>query len=298
MSRGDKLLPVWIEAEHAAAANPDTQQILAAMRRRAHIDFMSTENLPLVPTFIPGPLSSAFNHPYASGGSRWSRLYYYIYSRISSRIATIWTLREMAKYRSWPPMHPPLSTRTAVMDGLFLGSTSEKRWLADVRRAVLQVYTKLGEAVAMGDRNAIRKLAGGEYAKTSLGRVPGQGVKYAWRIDRQVKPVKCLSWRAIPYDVEHQEMPEPGAEVNGFLIQAVFRFDTIQSLQPTTLRGPANPVPPTHVVEYLILEKRNWLPLEGWKIVGQTKPGVWIGSEVAMKQIWPDRPQKKEKEKA
>lgn len=145
----------------------------------------------------------------------------------------------MAKYRSWPPSFPPLSTPGAVVTGVFtLGSTRQKAWIATARRAALHTYTQLGNAIAAGDGATVRKYARGAYLQTSLARLPPRRVKYEWRIVRETRPVKCLAWRAQPYDIEHPDAPEPGADVNGFVIHAVFRFDTMQ-VRPR--RSPSSP---------------------------------------------------------
>ncbi|KAF7789673.1 hypothetical protein EIP86_000619 [Pleurotus ostreatoroseus] len=130
-------------------------------------------------------------------------------------------------------------------------------WLAPFRNIALQTYKDVNTALAAGDLKTIRKLTGSEYEThlTKLIRGRDSSRTYVWNFVKEEKPCKVVSLRAIPGYLASQP-PKIG---NRLLIQALVKFDTLQTLQVYNKKGDLiHDEKPRRVVQYLVLQKRMW----------------------------------------
>ncbi|THH00474.1 hypothetical protein EW026_g2062 [Hermanssonia centrifuga] len=131
-------------------------------------------------------------------------------------------------------------------------------WLAPFREIALVSYKQLNQALAAGDDKTIKKLSAVSYQDHLLKVLRTQDLtkKYAWTFHGEKEPCKVVSIRAFPAHMGKED-PTFGSRL---LIQALVRFDTLQSLQVYSRKGTllAGDGKPKHVVEYLVFQKRMW----------------------------------------
>ncbi|KAL6303037.1 hypothetical protein BKA93DRAFT_366330 [Sparassis latifolia] len=135
-------------------------------------------------------------------------------------------------------------------------STSDSTWLAPFRKIALDTYKRLNEAVASRDEKTIKHLTAGEeqvhYLK--LARAQDLSRVYEWKLIGERSPSRVLSIRAVVGNMDR------GVEGSRLLVQALVKFDTLQSLEVYSKRGTLlhQQNEPKPVVEYLALQKRLW----------------------------------------
>ncbi|EJD51273.1 hypothetical protein AURDEDRAFT_182019 [Auricularia subglabra TFB-10046 SS5] len=231
--------------------------------------------MPTIPIWVPGSLSQ-FSQPHMKTGL--GRVSQWLAMRFQDRMASWQSVWTMFKYKGFPR---EVTTRTTprAFATLLIGSTREKAWIGPIRRAALEAYKELNTAIASRDTATVKLRARGDFGEVALDRMPPKGRKFVWTLHKEVHPVKCLAWRAHAF--QRQQDCAPGT--NGFLVQALFRFDTMQSL---TEVGSGGTPRQERVTEYLVLEKRNWQANWPWAIVAQGTPGQWVGDEVMLGELY------------
>ncbi|EPS95122.1 hypothetical protein FOMPIDRAFT_116918 [Fomitopsis schrenkii] len=136
-------------------------------------------------------------------------------------------------------------------------STSDSAWVAPIRRAALDTYTKLNTAVAERNESTIKELSIGDMRAHYLQMVRKQDPSriYKWHLLGERTPCRILSVRAVPANMG-QVVPGSGSRL---LTQVLVRFDTLQSLEVYSKRGTLlHKQDPRAVVEYLALQRRMW----------------------------------------
>ncbi|TFK92348.1 hypothetical protein K466DRAFT_480785 [Polyporus arcularius HHB13444] len=137
-------------------------------------------------------------------------------------------------------------------------STKPDAWLAPFRRAALEVYKQVNEAVAARDEKTIKALTGGQQQLEYIQLIRSQDPRYVnvWKFHGERTPCRVVSIRALDayYGVQ---APRMGSRL---AVQAVVRFDTLQSVETYSKKtgarvGESQPKP---VVEYLVFQKRMW----------------------------------------
>ncbi|KAI0697506.1 hypothetical protein C8T65DRAFT_743169 [Cerioporus squamosus] len=137
-------------------------------------------------------------------------------------------------------------------------STKPDAWMAPFRRAALEVYKQVNEAIAARDEKTIKTLTGGQQQLEYIRLIRSQDPRYVnvWKFHGERNPCRVVSIRAIEayYGVKP---PRMGSRL---AVQAVVRFDTLQSVETYSKKtgarvGESQPKP---VVEYLVFQKRMW----------------------------------------
>ncbi|KAG6889406.1 hypothetical protein C0992_005328 [Termitomyces sp. T32_za158] len=147
-------------------------------------------------------------------------------------------------------------------------SVAENSWLTPLRKAALNTYCQINTALAKGDDQTLRELTAGTHQDQvfRLRKKQKRDCKYIWHFHKEVTPARVLSIRASQGYLA-QEPPKFG---NRFIIQALVRIDTEQSLEMFTYQGVPLHTPaakrvkggssaePVRVTEYFVFEKKMW----------------------------------------
>ncbi|EJC99302.1 uncharacterized protein FOMMEDRAFT_160907 [Fomitiporia mediterranea MF3/22] len=182
---------------------------------------------------------------------------------------------------------PGIITKWRISPQLFRAkSTSEKAWVAPFREELFELYRRVNEAIASGDKKAITKVTAYEYQthafkllQRNLSRIPSTGYTNTWKF-RPLSPVQILSLRAFPMYTAAEE-PRYG---NRNVVQALVRFESMQSLTlrdsrdrvllPNGVVAPEGYEPePRRVLEYLICENKMFYK-DGWYVRDQMFEGI------------------------
>ncbi|KAI0370544.1 hypothetical protein BV20DRAFT_1121241 [Pilatotrama ljubarskyi] len=137
-------------------------------------------------------------------------------------------------------------------------STKPTAWLAPLRKAALEAYKQVNEAVAARDETTVKALTAGEQKAAYLKLIRNQDPRYinVWKFHGERTPCRIVSIRAIEgyYGIKH---PRLGSRL---VVQAVVRFDTLQSVETYSKKTGARvgETQPRPVVEYLVVQKRMW----------------------------------------
>jgi len=165
------------------------------------------------------------------------------------------SMREMAKEYGFPgiKIRSPWSWKAFGVE-----STDDSAWIAPIRKATLESYLQLNQAVADGDEKTVRRLSihaeQEHYLKLARKRDPSR--VYVWKYHGERTPCRVVSIRCTPANL--------GTNVrNGdsrLLVQVLVRFDTLQSLEVYSKKGAllSGQSEPKPVVEYLAFQKRMW----------------------------------------
>jgi len=156
----------------------------------------------------------------------------------------------------------------------FSGARSTR--LEPLTKHALDMYIKTNEAVASGDHSLLRTLCQNEYLEEALRRhrTYGPNAVLEWKFHGEASPTRILS-------IREANMPTMDGKFV-FLVHALVRFDTMQSLIVTRhaprVKGarsvapattPVTQTPPKRVTEYVVLEGRSLGDLEQWKLRSQ-----------------------------
>lgn len=179
-------------------------------------------------------------------------------------------LRRMAKDKGFPDT----KVRSGWSWRIFTTqSTSNSAWIASLRNIALDTYKRVNQALADRDEKVIKQLAVADMQSHYIQLVRSQDASRisVWKFHGERSPCRVVSVRAVPTHMG-QEVPGNGSRL---LVQALVRFDTLQSLEVyskrgTLLRGQNEPKP---VVEYLVLQKRMWYDTP-WTIRDRLYEGV------------------------
>jgi len=169
----------------------------------------------------------------------------------------VYSMYRIARHNSFPGVQ---TGRGLSLKMFGVRSTSDKAWVAPLRKIASKTYISVNEALAEGDSKTLKKLTNsGYYAHLQSllkNRSPNQN--YVWKQYWDVKPAKIVSIRAIDGHLG-RGVPKFG---NRLVIQALVRFDTMQSLEVYSKRGvlmsPESASSPRRVTEYLVLERKMW----------------------------------------
>ncbi|KAF9805447.1 hypothetical protein IEO21_09051 [Rhodonia placenta] len=169
-----------------------------------------------------------------------------------------YSLRRMAKDKGFPDT----KVRSGWSWRIFTTqSTSNSAWIASLRNIALDTYKRVNQALADRDEKVIKQLAVADMQSHYIQLVRSQDASRisVWKFHGERSPCRV-------------EVPGNGSRL---LVQALVRFDTLQSLEVyskrgTLLRGQSEPKP---VVEYLVLQKRMWYDTP-WTIRDRLYEGV------------------------
>jgi len=195
------------------------------------------------------------------------------------------TLLAMARNKRLPridPMEQPTGLRQTWF-GWISQDKPARKWLDGLRRDALDMYEKMNEAIASGDDRLLRALCQNELLEEALRRHRSYGAmaQIQWKLHGEASPTRVLS-------IREANMPTMDGDTELFLVHALMRFDTMQSLTVIRLpsaskqkqgrRTAATPAasaipivhsPPKRVTEYLVLEGRQLRGVEQWKFRSQ-----------------------------
>ncbi|KAI0355970.1 hypothetical protein OH77DRAFT_1453637 [Trametes cingulata] len=129
-------------------------------------------------------------------------------------------------------------------------------WLAPFRKAALDAYKQVNSAVAARDENTVKSLTVGEQRAAYMKLIRSQNPNYynVWKFHGERTPCRVVSIRAAEANYE-LKAPRFGSRL---VVQAVVRFDTIQSVETYSKRTRVGETQPKPVVEYLVFQKRMW----------------------------------------
>ncbi|KAI0792478.1 hypothetical protein C8Q75DRAFT_890002 [Abortiporus biennis] len=199
----------------------------------------------------------------ASIGDHWHTFW----STQSNAFQNLVSMYRMASADSFPDVH----VKSAFSFQLF--KTQSTPWLEPFRKNALDTYQQVQTALASGDEKTLKKYAVAAYkehlSKVLKARDPSK--VYFWKFHGESSPTKVVSLRAVEANMGSEE-PKFG---NRLLIQALVKFDTLQSLQVYTRKGAVikGEVAPKRVVEYLVFQKRMWQDAP-WVIRDQVYEGL------------------------
>ncbi|KAF4618909.1 hypothetical protein D9613_010113 [Agrocybe pediades] len=203
-------------------------------------------------------------------------------------LATMNAIPGLKEQYSWKMTPRLFGTQSVKPDGL----------LAPVRKAALQVYEDLNKAVANRSDKDIKRFTTASYQTQALelarkfrGKTKSNKGRFIWQLHRVVNPVQVLSLRVT----EGYLAPDAPRYGNRLMIHALVKFDTEQSLEIYNEKGVALhtpseeahntpafaqpveswrvPASKKRVTEYLILERRMWIPGD-WQIREQVWPAL------------------------
>ncbi|KAL5481061.1 hypothetical protein ACEPAI_10002 [Sanghuangporus weigelae] len=197
---------------------------------------------------------------------------------------------------------PGIITKWRLSPQLFRAkSTSDKAWVAPFRLELLDVYKRINQAIASGDRKTLRSLTAYEYQahasallQRNVQRQKQTGLRAQWTLHHLLTPVQILSLRAFPF----YSAPEEPKYGNRNCIQALVRFESLQTLvlkdpngrivkpdgkvvdreeEERMMRGQGKVgdwrPEPKRVLEYLVCENKMFYP-DGWYVRDQMFEGV------------------------
>ncbi|EMD35355.1 hypothetical protein CERSUDRAFT_74970 [Gelatoporia subvermispora B] len=215
------------------------------------------------------------------------------------------SMRSMASHNSFPGTHvsSPLS-----LEVLRTTSIAPTGWTAGLRARALETYGALHEAAARHDTKAIKRLAMGDALERylALARATDPSTVAVWAMHppssapqptplppaqqqnsrnpaptSEVSPATAALLRAAPEAARilslraqqaHFGTQEP-KRGSRLIVQALVRFDTVQSLHVYSKRGQLlHAAQPKRVVEHLVLQKRMWYDAP-WVVRERILPG-------------------------
>jgi len=164
---------------------------------------------------------------------------------------------------------PGVDTSKALRPGIFtVNSTSDASWVAPLRGIAVTTYNQVYRALADGDVKTIKNFTTNPYTshlQTLLKSRTSPNQRFKWTSHSEVTPPQIVSIRAIEGHLGRGG-PKLG---NRLVIQALIRFDTMQTLEIYSKQGnllsPKESSTPRRVTEYLVFEKRMWYDVP-WKI--------------------------------
>ncbi|KAJ8453564.1 hypothetical protein ONZ51_g13526 [Trametes cubensis] len=176
----------------------------------------------------------------------------------------------MAKYRSIPGVKPKSPWSWQLFS---TQSTKPTAWLAPFRQGALEAYKQVNEAIAARDEKTVKALSVGDQQGFYMKLLRSQDPRYinVWKFHGERTPCRVVSIRAF----EAYFSPKPPRIGSRYAVQAVVRFDTLQSVETYSKKtgtrvGETEPKP---VVEYLVFQKRMWNDTP-WVIRGRLYEGL------------------------
>ncbi|KAL5522998.1 hypothetical protein ACEPAF_1265 [Sanghuangporus sanghuang] len=197
---------------------------------------------------------------------------------------------------------PGIITKWRLSPQLFRAkSTSDKAWVAPYRLELLDVYKRINQAIASGDKKTLKSLTAYEYQahafallQRNVQRQKQTELTSHWTLHHLLTPVQILSLRAYPL----YSAPEEPKYGNRNCVQALVKFESLQTL---VLRDPKGRIvkpdgkavdreeeermmrgqgkvgdwrpEPKRVLEYLVYENKMFYP-DGWYVRDQIFEGV------------------------
>ncbi|KAI0327536.1 hypothetical protein GY45DRAFT_1426025 [Cubamyces sp. BRFM 1775] len=165
------------------------------------------------------------------------------------------SLYRMAKVRSIPGVKPKSPWSWQLFS---TQSTKPTAWLSPFRQAALEVYKQVNEAIAARDEKTVKALSVGDQQGIYVKLLRSQDPRYihVWKFHGERTPCRVVSVRAQ----EAYYGPKPPRMGSRLAVQALVRFDTLQSVESYSKRTGArvNETEPKPVVEYLVFQKRMW----------------------------------------
>ncbi|KZO95379.1 hypothetical protein CALVIDRAFT_168761 [Calocera viscosa TUFC12733] len=201
---------------------------------------------------------------------------WWVWDRIVNSFTNAVTLLWMARGQHLPLIHP--SKQPASFREIYLAwldrSPNRLRWLGALRKEASDLYLKVNEAIASGDKHkTLVSLCQNDYHDLAVRRARAHGpdTVLEWRFHGEASPTRIISIR---------EGSVPIGSGTLFLTHALVRFDTMQSLRvtkvPSQKKGrqaialtPPKPAVPKRVVEYLVLEGREYDDRVQWRFKAQ-----------------------------
>ncbi|OBZ67459.1 hypothetical protein A0H81_12631 [Grifola frondosa] len=141
---------------------------------------------------------------------------------------------------------------------LFTCQSPNNAWMFAFRQMALDMYKNINEAVANRDEKTIKAFSTGEQqlAYIKLARQQDSRFLSVWKLHGERMPSRVVSLRATE---GHSGLEGPKIG-NRLVVQALVRFDTMQSLElhskKTGALVPGLDTNPKPVVEYLVFQKR------------------------------------------
>ncbi|TDL22760.1 hypothetical protein BD410DRAFT_828188 [Rickenella mellea] len=164
-------------------------------------------------------------------------------------------------------------------------STSVKpsAWISPVRETLLKNYLSLNEAIAKNDLATISKLSAYDFQDhlVALAKKRKPELTFKFKYHGDVAPCQVVSIRSVLGYMA----PEPPKFGSRILVQALVRFETLQSvevfnqkgqllrLDGTVARPGDPPASPKTVLDYYVFENKFWMP-HGWIARDQLFEGV------------------------
>ncbi|KIM47005.1 hypothetical protein M413DRAFT_267576 [Hebeloma cylindrosporum] len=208
------------------------------------------------------------------------------------------TMSSLISLRSLPGFRPHNSWRQRIRNSLQafkVQSVEPDALIAPFRKLALKSYEDLNMAIANQADKDVKKFTTFTYQDRALElaksfRKKNPNGRNIWQLHRTLTPTQVLSMRAMEGYLADAE-PRYG---NRLLVHALVKFDTEQSLEMYDARGnplhtPAElpymvdsdkpleswrvPAGRKRVTEYLILEKRMWIP-GNWQFREQLWPAA------------------------
>ncbi|OCH89354.1 hypothetical protein OBBRIDRAFT_756735 [Obba rivulosa] len=219
----------------------------------------------------------------------------------------IMSMRHLASHNSFPgtQVASPLS-----LEVFRASSVAPTGWTAGIRARTLETYAALHAAVARRDDKAIKRLAMNDALERylALARASDPNAIAVWAMHppsssasapppptpapahnsrtiappSEVSPATAALLRAAPeaariLSIRAQQAhfgiqdPKRGSR---FMVQALVRFDTVQTLHIYSKRGQLlHEAPPKRVVEHLVFQKRMWYDAP-WVVRERIVPGA------------------------
>ncbi|KAI0701374.1 hypothetical protein BC835DRAFT_1264905 [Cytidiella melzeri] len=219
-------------------------ETMLAVAHRTHLDIWSAP-VTTLDVYIPNWLSK---RPNASILDHWRS---FVQSQ-RNWLRNVQNMYQMAKQQAFPD----IKVKSPWSLQIFRVRTTP--WLAGLRRAALEVYSSVNQAVAANDTKTIRKYTIESYRDVLLKRLQAQDKNnhYVWTLHGENAPCQVLSIRSFQGHLG-PKVPQFGHRL---VIQALVKFDTNQSLQVYNKRGKliAGDGKQQRVVEYLVLQRRGW----------------------------------------
>jgi len=234
-------------------------KLAASKENNPDIDFWSLPG-DLFDLHVPEPVIRATGVPLSLGARAKN-----FFANLTNHTKNIFSMYRLAKARSLPGVDTPKALRPGIFA---VGSTSDTSWVAPLRQIAAATYIQVYGALANGDVGTIKRLTINPYTGHLQGLLKSRtsaNQRFRWTLHSEVTPARIVSIRAIEGHLG-RGAPRMG---NRFVVQALVRFDTMQSLEIYSKRGdlisPRDSSTPRQVTEYLVLEKRMWYDAP-WKI--------------------------------
>lgn len=242
-------------------------QLNAAAENNPDLDIWSL-NSDLLDLHVPEPVVRSTTEP-LSLRTRINNFF----ANQTNYFKNAFSMYRLAKAGSLPGADTPKALRLGIFQAT---STSDTAWVAPLRRIAVTTYLQVYRALADGDVSTIKKLTTDPYTthlQSLLKSRISPNQRFRWTLESDVTPPKIVSIRAIEGHLGRGG-PRLG---NRLVVQALVRFDSMQSLEVYSKKGtlisPRESSAPRRVTEYLVLEKRMWYDAP-WKIKQQMFEGT------------------------